>query len=102
MKIYIDNEFRCYTELAEGRQEREASFFNGKSKRFIEGYRFVPSGKVWIRNDGVQFTGEMISPIENPVLLDIYDDVDKAKECIVANSEYVVQMELDKAMAGIK
>ena len=102
MKIYIDSNYRCYTEPAEGRQEQETSFFDGKSKRFIEGYRFVPSGEVWIRNDGVQFTGEMISPIENPVILNIYDDVDRAKECIVANSEYVVQMELDKAMAGIK
>ena len=26
------------------------------------GYRFVPSGKTWTREDGVEFAGEMISP----------------------------------------
>lgn len=102
MKIYIDKDFRCHTKPADGRREHECSFFDGKCEKFINGYRYVPDGETWIRSDGIEFTGEMISPIENPVILNIYDDVDKAKECIVANSEYVVQMELDKAMAGIK
>lgn len=40
----------------------ETDFFDGKCDVFIEGYRFVPSGKNWIREDGVVFQGEMIAP----------------------------------------
>lgn len=36
--------------------------FDGKCDAYIEGYRFVPSGETWTREDGVQFSGEMIAP----------------------------------------
>lgn len=97
MKIYIDDEFRCYTKSAEGRREQECSFFDGKSERFIEGYRYVPAGEVWTRNDGVQFTGEMISPIENPVILNLYETIEKQKEkhskIVSANNEQLQLLE---------
>ena len=62
MKVYIDNEYKCYTEPGDGRKAVDAVGFDGKCKTFIEGYRFVPSGEVWTREDGVKFTGEMIAP----------------------------------------
>lgn len=97
MKIYIDDEFRCYATSAEGLREQECSFFDGKSERFIEGYRYVPTGEIWTRNDGVQFRGEMISPIENPVILNIYDDADKQKDrnakIVAANNEQLQLLE---------
>ena len=63
MKVYIDSEYRCYTENPNGTfREVEAPFFDGKCAAFIEGYRFVPAEESWIRSDGVIFTGEMISP----------------------------------------
>ena len=37
-------------------------FFNGKCEVFIEGYRYVPSGESWTREDGSIFYGEMIAP----------------------------------------
>lgn len=77
MKIYIDDDFRCHTKPADGRRERECSFFDGKCEKFINGYRYVPDGEIWTRSDGIQFTGEMISPIENPVILNLYDSIDK-------------------------
>lgn len=40
----------------------ENEFFDGKCDAFIEGYRFVPAGASWTREDGVVFTGEMIAP----------------------------------------
>ena len=40
----------------------ETSFFDSKCDAFVEGYRFVPSGESWTREDGVTFTGEMIAP----------------------------------------
>lgn len=60
--IYIDEEFKCHVENNGDFTEIETDFFDGKCDEFIEGYRFVPHGCTWIREDGVSFTGEMISP----------------------------------------
>lgn len=62
MKVYIDSEFKCHIAPQEGYTEVEVSFFDNKCDEFVEGYRFVPSGSTWIREDGVEFAGEMISP----------------------------------------
>lgn len=62
MIIYIDSDFKCYTSNAEGRTAVETDAFDGKCQEFIEGMRFVPSGETWVRADGVEFVGEMISP----------------------------------------
>lgn len=40
----------------------ETDAFEGKCQAYIEGYRFVPSGQTFVREDGVEFRGEMISP----------------------------------------
>lgn len=62
MLVYIDAEYKVYTESTEGRTAVETSAFDGKCKAFIEGYRFVPSGHEWKRADGVVFRGEMVTP----------------------------------------
>lgn len=62
MIIYIDNDYKCHKEYAEGLIAVEIDFFEGKCKEFIEGYRCVPAAETWIREDGVKFAGEMISP----------------------------------------
>jgi hypothetical protein len=63
MKIYLDNDFRCYVvETEHTVQSIETDFFDGKCDAFIEGYRFVPEGQEWTRADGVVFSGEMVSP----------------------------------------
>lgn len=62
MKIYIDADYKCYTKAGEGLTEVETTAFDGKCTTFIEGYRFVPRGKAWIRSDGKVFNGEMVSP----------------------------------------
>lgn len=62
MKIYIDEDFKCYTTGNEERREFDVEFFNEKCGAFIEGYRYVPCGETWTREDGVTFTGEMTSP----------------------------------------
>ena len=62
MKVYIDSDFKCHVSSGEGLTEVEVSFFDNKCDEFVEGYRFVPSGSVWIREDGVEFAGEMVSP----------------------------------------
>ena len=62
MKIYIDSEFKCHTAAGGGLTEVETDFFDGKAPGVIEGYRFVPEGQSWTREDGTVFAGEMVSP----------------------------------------
>lgn len=62
--IYIDSDFKCYVESAEDRTAVETDAFDGKCKNFIEGYRLVPSGSEWTREDGVVFHGEMVAPFK--------------------------------------
>lgn len=62
MTIYIDSDYRCYTSTGEGLTAVETDAFNGKCRQYIEGYRFVPAGQSWEREDGQVFIGEMISP----------------------------------------
>ena len=88
MIIYIDSDFRCHLENAEGRQAVETEFFDGKTKEFVEGYRYVPHGQSWTRSDGTVFHGEMISAAKdyNKILTDVaisYLDDDEAETVTV-------------------
>lgn len=69
MTIYIDRDFKCYTESAAGRTAVETGAFAGKCRQYIEGYRFVPSGQIWTREDGQVFRGEMIAPWRDYAIL---------------------------------
>ena len=40
----------------------ETNEFNGKCDDYIKGFRFVPDGHTWIRDDGKKFNGKMKSP----------------------------------------
>lgn len=62
MKIYIDSDYKCHINNDGTMTAVETDFFDGKCDAFIEGYRFVPSGETWVREDGVEFHGEMVSP----------------------------------------
>lgn len=61
--IYLSSDFKChvsnpggiYTPISTG-------IFDGKCDVFIEGYRFVPQGRTWAREDGTVFKGEMVAP----------------------------------------
>ena len=71
--IYIDSDYRCHVGPGENLREIQTDFFDGKCDVFIEGYRFVPSGETWTRDDGEVFKGEMIAPAVN------YTDLEKAQ-----------------------
>ena len=62
MTVYIDEDFKCHTTNDGTMISVETDYFNDKCQTFIEGYRFVPAGASWTREDGVVFTGEMIAP----------------------------------------
>lgn len=62
MTIYIDNDFKCHVTDDGTMTAVETDAFNRKCTEYIEGYRYVPAGQAWTREDGVAFAGEMISP----------------------------------------
>lgn len=68
--IYIDSDFKCHL-IDDGTMTAvETDFFDGMCDAFIEGYRFVPSGENWTREDGKIFSGEMIAPWKDYTELD--------------------------------
>lgn len=69
MTIYIDNDYKCHTSPGEGLTAVETEAFEGKCSRYIEGYRFVPAGQSWTREDGQVFYGEMIAPWRDYAIL---------------------------------
>ena len=62
MTIYIDTDFKCHVTDDGTMTAIDTDAFDGKCDAYIEGYRFVPAGETWTREDGAQFEGEMISP----------------------------------------
>lgn len=60
--IYIDSDFKCHISDDGTMTAVETDFFDGKCDELVEGYRFVPEGKSWTRDDGEVFRGEMIAP----------------------------------------
>ena len=62
MTIYIDSDFKCHSATADGLTAVETTAFDGMCAAYIEGYRFVPDGSTWVREDGTVFAGEMVTP----------------------------------------
>ena len=60
--IYIDSEFKCHITNDGAMTAVETNLFDDKCDAYIEGYRFVPSGESWTREDGEVFYGVMIAP----------------------------------------
>ena len=60
--IYMDSDFKCRTVGDGTLTAAETDFFDGKCDEFVEGYRFVPTGQCWTREDGAVFYGEMAAP----------------------------------------
>ena len=87
MTIYIDADCKCHTAPGEGLTAVETDAFNGKCRQYIEGYRFVPAGQSWEREDGQVFEGEMVAPWRDYELLAefqaIYED-EQAKQADMA------------------
>lgn len=86
MKIYLDADFKCHLQNDGTMREIETNEFDEKSKTYIEGYRFIPEGETWIREDGTEFHGEMIAPWKPYELLkmaqDAYDEANKITKII--------------------
>ena len=62
MTIYVDSDYKCHASATDGCRAVETSLFDGKCPEWIESFRFVPAGETWVRENGVMFHGEMVSP----------------------------------------
>lgn len=71
-EIFLDSDFKCHLNNPTGKYKKiETDFFDGKVDEYIEGYRFVPAGEEWVREDGEKFKGEMIAPHTDYYVLQI-------------------------------
>ena len=100
MTIYIDSAYKCHTSPADGLTAVETDVFDGKCRQYIEGYRFVPSGAIWTREDGQVFHGDMVAPWRPYEILAelqaIYEEEQaKAVEEIAALVEEVYNSDLE-------
>lgn len=100
MTIYIDSNYKCHTSAGDGLTAVETDAFEGKCRQFIEGYRFVPAGESWTREDGQVFCGEMIAPWRDYAILAelqaLYEEEQtKAVEEIAALVEEVYNSDLE-------
>lgn len=72
--IYIDSDFKCHLSDDGTMTAVETDCFDGKCDALIEGYRFVPSGETWTREDGETFTGEMVAPWKDYSILSAHQE----------------------------
>ena len=75
MTIYIDRDYKCHVSQADGLTAVETDAFDGKCRQYIEGYRFVPNGAIWEREDGQVFHGEMVAPWRDYSILSEFQEV---------------------------
>lgn len=76
MIVYLDADYKCHTAAEYGRIPFETDFFDGAAADYIEGFRCVPLGETWTREDGKVFTAGMIAPWRD------------SRELAAARSEY--------------
>ena len=62
MKVYLDSNFLCHLNNNGGYTEYNLDDFNDMCETYIEGYRVIPEGCTWVREDGIQFHGFMVTP----------------------------------------
>lgn len=69
--VYIDNEFKCHVTNPNGVYRAiKTGVFEGICDEVIEGNRLVPFGDTYIREDGIEFHGEMKFPWKSSKELD--------------------------------
>ena len=92
MTIYLDADFRCHVTDTGGLSPVETTAFDGKCARYIQGYRFVPAGQIWTREDGVVFSGEMIAPAEDSRILEAAQAA--YEEAMATNADALAALEV--------
>lgn len=93
--IYLDENYRAHAQNNEDGTfapwADAGGYFAGKYAAFTEGYRVVPEGQTWTREDGAAFAGLMIAPVENPASLQAAQ-ADADRETIAQLDSAVVEL----------
>ena len=76
--IYLDSEYMCHAEPADGRQAVETDAFDGICSGALECYRFIPAGQTWMRPDGRITPGPFIQAVKEPVGIQRQYELDEA------------------------
>ena len=96
MTIYIDSDFKCHISDDGTMTAVETDFFDGKCAAYIEGYRYVPSGSTWTREDGTVFNGEMVAPWKD------WRQLDEAQRVYEREQYAAMEAELTDARAALE
>ena len=96
MTIYIDSDFKCHVSDDGTMTAVETDFFDGKCDAYIEGYRLVPSGSTWTREDGTVFNGEMVAPWKD------WRQLDEAQRGYEKEQYTAMEAELADARAALE
>lgn len=99
MTVYIDNDFRCHISDTGGLTAVETTAFDDKCSRYIQGYRFIPSGSTWTRSDGVVFAGEMAAPAEDSRILEAAQDA--YEQAVAEEAEKAADMKAALEVLGV-
>lgn len=96
MRVYLDENFQCHALPGDGLQAVEIAAFEGKCREYIEGYRYIPKGETWTREDGERFKGEMLCPWREERVLAAFQAIrDEAAEALAELIEEIYQMDLE-------
>lgn len=102
MIIFLDNDYKCHLEDDGTRLAVETDVFDDKSPEYITGFRYVPEGCEWIREDGETFAGLMITPWKSySELLDIQIAYERSEyeRLRLENAEYEAALtEIENAL----
>lgn len=106
--FYIDKDFKCHATNPNGEyREINKSIFQNKCNDFIEGYRYIPYGENWTREDGIIFTGEMITPWKNYSELDLiqrkYEKqlLEKTQNELAELDAYILETQYQSLIGGL-
>lgn len=77
--VYLSGDYKCHIQNGGDMIAVETDAFDGKCDAYIDGYRLIPDGYSWVRDDGEVFEGEMISPcVDYNLLLEFQSQYESA------------------------
>ena len=103
MTIYIDTDCKCHAADTGGLTAVETDFFDGRCTTYVEGYRLVPEGATWTREDGVIFNGGMIAPWRDIAILAAAQAEYEAAQAEIAElDEALLEAEYQNIIGGLE
>ena len=90
--IYIDAYCKCHASDDGTMTAVETDVFDGKCDAFLEGYRYVPPGTLWTREDGVSFSGEMVAPWRDYAVLAAFQRQYEADQAEASDMRAALEM----------